>query len=502
MTKFRMNRRHALKGMLATAAAMAVGGGQALTSNKARAAGPGPRFLIVLPAFGGAQIINSVLPIAESESSQASVIDCYPDDQLVNIGNLRTVDARQQSIVGQQTAEYVVPLSGFVNKHYRDMMVTTQTGTSVNHAIAQHRALTGGGAWSGRTLQECVALTYGKDFPLPNVNMSAMGYLQPGDDNSISGRMRAEPIVQPLVKPLAFSASQGLTRGMENVPAQSLINEARAIRNDRIDPESAFYQTFRQSERLKLWMRQRSVDAPAIEGSDLINKLFFAPEIPDVLPLSDFGLSPSEDALRLAEVFPDLFGDNPDPLERQAALAFLLIKNQASVAVTLSPTFETILGGPFGVKTPPLAFDGSHQDHRAAQSLMWFRVLSIADRLIDLLSSTVYDADTGETFWDRTMIHFATDFGRSKRRPANQPIWGTGHHINNGVLTISPMVRGNTVLGGVDPNTALTHGFDLQSGAPAPTRNTSESEVFAGLLQAMGVDTSEAGLPDVAAMRG
>jgi hypothetical protein len=54
----------------------------------------------------------------------------------------------------------------------------------------------------------------------------------------------------------------------------------------------------------------------------------------------------------------------------------------------------------------------------------------------------------------------------------------------------------------VNPNTALTYGFDLQSGAPVPSRNTTESEVFAGLLQAMGIDTAEAGLPDVAAMRG
>jgi hypothetical protein len=99
------------------------------------------------------------------------------------------------------------------------------------------------------------------------------------------------------------------------------------------------------------------------------------------------------------------------------------------------------------------------------------------------------------------MIHFATDFGRSKRRPAGEAVWGTGHHLNNGHLTTSPMVRGNTVLGGVDPNTALTYGFDLQSGAPMPSRTTSESESFAGLLQALGIDTSEAGLPDVPAMR-
>ena len=200
-------------------------------------------------------------------------------------------------------------------------------------------------------------------------------------------------------------------------------------------------------------------------------------------------------------MFPDIFAADPDPLERQAALAYLLIKNHASVAVTLSPTFTTVTGGPFALKTVPLAFDGSHQDHRAAQAIMWFRVLSIADRLIDLLADTVFDEDTGETFWDRTMIHFATDFGRDKRRPGGSDIWGTSHHLNNGHLTISPLVNGSSVLGGVDPSTGLTYGFDLQDGTPDPSRETTEAESFAGLLQAMGVDTSEAGLPDVPVMR-
>jgi hypothetical protein len=344
-------------------------------------------------------------------------------------------------------------------------------------------------------------LAYGKDYPLPNVNMSRMGYLQDGDDTTIPSRVRAEPIVQPLVKPLSFSASKGLRKDGADIPAQSLIDQARSLRNDQLDPESSFYQTFRLSDRIKLWLRQRSIDAPAIEQQQLIDKLFFVPEIADILPLSDYRLVASEDALMLASVFPDMFADDPDPLEQQAALAYLLIKNHASVTVTLSPTFAPVLGGPFGLKVPPLAFDGSHQDHRAAQAIMWFRMLSIVDRLADLLKAVEFDPDTGETFWDRTMIHLATDFGRDKRRPADTPIWGTGHHLNNGHMTISPFVRGNTVLGGVNPQTGMTYGFDLQTGAPAPGRTTSEAESFSGLVQALGIDTSEASLPDVPAMR-
>jgi hypothetical protein len=495
----KLNRRQLFKGLAAAASASAAAGGM---PRWARAAAADVRFLIVIPAFGGAQIIDSFLPIRQSESSQGAALDTFPDAQVVDIdgSSIRAADAVIDHIVGQTVAPYTVPLSEFATKHRADMMVTTLTGSSVNHAIAQHRSLTGGGAWSGRTLQELVALTYGAAYPLPNVNMSRMGYLQPGDDKTLPSRVFAEPIIEPLVKPLSLSASKGLTQGMQNVPAQGLIDRARAVRNDDLDPESSFYQTFRLSERLKLWMSQRSVDAPAIEAQNLIDKLFFVPEVPEA-PLSQYGLTSSEDALMLAQVFPDIFGEDPDPLERQAALAYLLIKNHASVALTLSPSFSPVLGGPFGLKTVPLAFDGSHNDHRAAQAVMWSRVLGIADRLIDLLKDTVFDPDTGETFWDRTMIHFATDFGRDKRRPSDATIWGTGHHLNNGHLTVSPLVNGNTVLGGVDPDTALTYGFDLQSGAEDPGRNTSEAESFAGLVQALGIDTSEASLPDVPSMR-
>jgi hypothetical protein len=498
-----IQRRQLLKGLAAASAATAMAGGVPRWARAA--ANTDARFLIVVPAFGGAQIIDSVLPIRASEAgSQANVIDCFPDNEVVSLTGspIRAADATMNHLVGQTIEQtFTVPLSPFIDKHKAQMMVTTLTGTSVNHAVAQHRSLTGGGAWGGRTLQEIVAMTYGKDYPLPNVNMSRMGYLQAGDDVTIPSRVRAEPILQPLVKPLSFSASKGLRPGGADIPAQGLIDKARALRDDNLDPDSSFYQTFRLSERIKLWMRQRSIDATAIEKQNLIDKLFFVPEIADILPLSQYGLVPSEDALLLAETFPDMFADEPDPFEQQAALAYLLIKNNASVTVTLSPTFAPVVGGPFGLKTVPLAFDGSHQDHRAAQAIMWFQMLSVVDRLIDLLKGAVFNPDTGETFWDRTMIHLATDFGRDKRRPADAQIWGTSHHLNNGHLTISPFVRGNTVLGGVDPQTALTYGFNTQTGAPDPSRNTTEAESFSGLLQALGVDTTEANLPDVPCMR-
>jgi hypothetical protein len=499
-----INRRQLLKG-LATATAGAAALGSSLAMPRwARAASKDVRFLIVMPCFGGGQIIDSVLPIRASEAgAQADSIDCFADSEVVTFAGspIRTVDITLDHMVGQTVSPYTVALSQLVDEHKAQMMVTTMTGTSVNHAVAQHRSLTGNGAWGGRTMQEIVADAYGKDYPLPNVNMSRMGYLKPGDDDSVPSRVRAEPIVDPLLKPLSLSASKGLRLGGADIPAQSLIDKARALRNDKLDPESSFYQTFRLSERIQLWMRQRGVDAPEIEAQNLIDKLFFVPNIEGEVPLDDYGLVSSDDTTTILTEFPGIFGDDPDPFERQAALAYLLIKNHASVTVTLSPNFAPVLGGPFGVKTPPLAYDGSHNDHRATQALMWFQMLSVADRLIKLLKNAVFDPDTGESFWDRTMVHFATDFGRDKRRPAGEAIWGTSHHLNNGHLTISPLVNGNSVLGGVDPETALTYGFDLQTGDPDPGRNTSEGESFSGLVQALGIDTSAAGLPDVPCMR-
>ena len=166
-----------------------------------------------------------------------------------------------------------------------------------------------------------------------------------------------------------------------------------------------------------------------------------------------------------------------DPLEAQAALAFLLLKNRVSVTATIGPSFNATLangaslGGGQGLEegdliNPPIAFDFSHQSHRATQALMWSRLMKVADGLIALLKSE--ELEDGVSFWDRSMIYLATDFGREKRRPAGATDFGTSHHLNNGVLVISPLVRGNTVLGGVDKNTGLTYGFDLRSGAPDP----------------------------------
>jgi hypothetical protein len=489
------SRRKLLQGLLAAGAGGA--GSQLLTGRQAYAAGDGkPRFLIVIGAFGGGAIIDSFLPIRASESAAASTLDCFPDAEVVSFAGspIRAVDTTCffPPFVNAPT---VVPLSWFAEKHRHQMMVTTVEGSSVNHAVAQHRSLTGGGnALWGRTLQECNALAYGEGHPLPNVNMATVGLLERGFDSTLDPTAYAEPIPSPALKPLSFSA----TKGISGAPSSAVLDVARDLRDVELDPQTSFYQAFRNSPRLELWKQQQE-KARSLEAQNLLDKLLAVGET-SYTPLSQFGLASAPEYERLAELFPSIAAPLTDSLEEQAALACLLLKNRVSVSVTVSPGFSPILGGLYGAKTLPLAFDASHQNHRSAQAMMWHRVLRIADGIIEFLSETTFDEETGESFWDRSVIYFASDFGRDKHHLPDQPIWGSGHHLNNGHLIVSPLARGNTVLGGVDPDTGLTYGFDLESGAAKPGTTISEQESFAGIAQILGVETP--GLPDVPAMRG
>ena len=450
-----------------------------------------PRFLIVIAGFGGASIVDSFLATRNNETANSATINTLPDGEVKDVAGtpFRAVDLTR-SLFG---VPIVTSQSAFVQKHKDHMMVTTLTGTSVNHAIAQKRAITGNGAWSGRTLQEAVALEYGEGHLLPNVNMATLGYLENGDDPSLPAYCYAEPVAQPALWPLSLDGS----RGIKNAPDRKLLELARAVRDKELDPETAFYQTFQNSERLQRWLAKRA-EQPGIEAKDLISQLNIFPDAPPALPLAEYGLGSSPDAARLRATFPAFLDD---PLDAQAALAFLLLKNRVSVAVTLSPSFNVVLSQVSGLANLPLAFDYSHNDHRAAQAFMWQRTLRLIDRLIDLLAAEPFNPATGESFWDRTLIYVATDFGRSRNRTGTSETFSSGHHLNNGNLILSPMARGNTLLGGVDRDTTLTFGFDPRTGAPDPSRNMTEAEIYAGILQALGVSTTGSGLPDMPAMR-
>jgi uncharacterized protein (DUF1501 family) len=130
---------------------------------------------------------------------------------------------------------------------------------------------------------------------------------------------------------------------------------------------------------------------------------------------------------------------------------------------------------------------------------MWSRVLGVADRLIGLLKSEEWG--NGQSLWDRTMIYVANDFGRSKNRPQGAEQFGTGHDLNDGALIISPLANGGRLLGGIDPDTGITYGFDPLTGAPDRGRQMTEAEIYAGMAQSLGVSLDGVTLPDLRAMR-
>ena len=495
----RTHRRDFLRGLAALTGA---GAGASLLNLEARAQDAiDPRFLIVIGASGGGSIVSGPLAIRASESNNPDTIDCFPDAivQGWDGSPFRAADVSGSGI-RQIPASFSVTPSAIIGRRRQDLMVATWTRTSVNHAIGQKRAVTGNEAWRGRTLQEMVAWQYGLDAPIPNVHLLAgSGVTERGTDGTVPLYARGQLVANPGVWPLSLDGAAGLEHGVD--PA--VLAAIRKVRNERFEPATRFDQVYANAPRLLEWREIRGTPQERIEGLELINKLL----LPQAgIDLASFGLSASPAAQAVLNTFPSL---GSDPLEAQAALAFLLLKYRVSVTVTLGPSFDFIFddtaqGGDEtlphnSVKNPPLSFDVCHQGHRSGQAVMWSRLYHVIDGLIALLQAE--DFGDGTSMWDRTMIYVASDFGREKHRPAGAEDWPTGHHLNNGVMVFSPLVPGDTLRGGVDPDTGLTYGFDPRTGAPEPGRNMQEAEIFSGLLGALAVDTSGSGLPDMPSMR-
>ncbi len=334
---FEPNRRQVIQGLAAGAATTCIP-----WSIRAQQSAD-PKFLIVLAASGGASIIDAMLAIRESESNQGAVINTFPDGQVADIGAspFRAVDLENDGL-GPIPHRGESDQSTFVNTYKDQMMVTTCTGTSVNHVVAQKRSLTGNDAWSGRTLQEAVAAHYGADFPIPNVNMATGAFVEPGIDASLPSYARAEVVVDAI---RWFAGLHG-SKGIDAAPAPSLIEKARRLRDERFDPNSVFGRTFKNSAALRTW-RARRVKVREYEAADLVRKANVFPDMADLgngRTLADFGLfSNAEDVGRLGQVFPNL---SFDPLEQQAALAYLLIKNRISVTVTLGDSAAPVIPPP------------------------------------------------------------------------------------------------------------------------------------------------------------
>lgn len=447
------------------------------SARRARAEAPAVddrRLLFVIAAAGGGSIIDSMLPIVDPGNSP---IVSYPAGLVATSGNFRCVHSPVPVELGGFRVEgHIKP---FLDRHRNDVAVITQEGTSVNHVVAQKRALTGAGINNGRTILEAAAARHGQGFLLPNVNMCESGYLENGDDPSLSSSLRSTAVADALLFPFATDGF----RGIKNAPSRDLLERARGVRR-HLDTNSVAGHTFRDAPLRRQWLEARERLVPGMEAADLITKLTMVGNVPGVIPLTEFDLESSPDGPAVRAQFPSLLSD---PLEAQAALAFLLARHRVSCAVAISPSFNPLLDQ--GLKNTPLAFDFSHTNHVLTQYAMWSRILKIADGLITLLKNQPWDdadPDAG-TMWDRSLVYIASDFGRDKTRPPGSFEFGSGHHLNNGNVLVSPLLNGGRVYGDVDPATGLTFGFDANTGIATPGSLLAEGDVYSVIAQALDI---------------
>ncbi len=480
----RLSRRHLLHGLLgagalgASAAALGLRPGLARSGPRAGDDGLAERkLLFVVCATGGGNIVDSFLPVLDSEvkNGDAAALDVYPESLVVQPpgSKLRCVGALPD--YSYYTSNF--SMQTLLAHHYADMVVLAHECTSVNHTVAQKRAVTGAGVNFGRTIMEANAARHGAGLLLPNTNMANGGYIAPGDDPELPRWARAELIADPLM----FAASTHGRRGIVGAPAAGLVERARGARSE-LEAASPFGQTFAASPLREVYLEQRDVSQPAIEAADLISKLMLVPQ--SSLP-AEYGLAASPLVGPISDAFPLLY---QDAWEARAALAFALAYFGVSCSVTVGLDFDPVAVDNALISTP-LAFDYSHNDHRVAQNLMWGRTCRLVDGLITLLKSFDYLGDPAlGKMWDRSLVYVATDFGREKVRPPGAENWGTGHHLNNGTLLISPLLKGNAVYGGVDPDTLLTYGFDRGTGQPDPAAIMREGDVYSAIATALGVE--------------
>lgn len=441
------------------------------------------RLLFVIGAHGGASLIDSFLPVLDSEAgSAAATLNCFPE---------RLIEQTPGSAFHcvkllDNYSFYTKPtftLGDFVRRHGTDMAVIGHEVSSVNHNVGQHRALSGAGIDRGRTIMETAALRHGVGLPLSNCNMAIDGYAKHGADRTIPATARHEMIVAPQLFGIGTHGHQGVA----GAPSSRLLERARKAR-DEGDRKSKFGQRFAADGRLAAYLRTRAEVSPQLEEAQLVDKLLLVK--PDSIDPA-YGLKPDALTLAVREALPHL---DTDRIQAQVGLSFLLAYHGVSTALTMGLTTDTVVRPNGAVVHAPLSFDYSHSSHRATQGLMWSRTLELADALIALLKSHDYLGDPAlGKMWHRSIVYVATEFGRDKTRPSGAQDWGTGHDLNNGSVLLSPLLKGNAVYGGVDPRSGLTYGFDPESGRPDPQRLMTEADVYGILAHALDIEVP--GLP-------
>jgi hypothetical protein len=444
-----------------------------------RAVDPSQRkLLFVFCAGGGASIIDSFLPIADTEVGDpalAATLNVFPEAQIEQLSgsNIRSVKPLPNYLYFKSPSD----MGRLVERHGQDMIVVAHEGTTVNHTVGQQRSLSGNGINRGRTLMEEMALQYGGGLALPSCNMAVDGYARHGTDPSVPSEARHEVIATPQL----FATGTHGFRALAGTPDPALIAQARSVR-DRLDQGSVFGQTFAGSTRLSRYLASRTLVQSSLEPANLLDKLLLV----DAAGVdAKYGVEPSPMVAELRQLFPYLDGDNT---QAQVALGFLLAYHGVSTSAVMGLRLDPVLHDS-DIVGAPIAFDYSHTMHPITQSLMWGRTAELVDNLISLLKKYDYLGDPAlGKMWDRSLVYVATEFGRDKIRPAGAPLWGTGHHLNNGSILLSPLLRGNAVYGGVDPKTGLTFGFDPMTGRPEPERKFAEGDVYSIVAQALGLD--------------
>jgi hypothetical protein len=481
-----LSRRSLLKGGAAGAASLLLGPQLSL-----RALGQGAelrsvaakdrKLLFVFCAHGGAAIIDSFLPVLESEVGDqgiADTLDVYPEALL---GSVPGSQFRYTKNLADADYVFMKPppaMSDFLQHHGNDMAIFCHGVSSVNHNVAQARSLNGAGCNQGRTLMEAMAARYGGGMPLPNCNMAMDGFIEHGADSSVPVRARHEVVTAPLF----FATGTHGYRGIVGLPRAASIQRARMVR-EQLDRETVFARTFGRSPAIMRYLEQRRFGVEELEKADLIEKLLL---LDPAAIKPGVGLSPGAVAAELYKRFPTT---TEHDVQAQLGLGFLLAYHGVSTSVTLGFRSDPVITKADGVVTAPIAFDYSHSGHRSAQSVMWGNLTALLDTFISLLKQYDYMGDPSlGKMWDRSLIYVATDFGRSKTRPSAATAWGSGHDLNNGSLLISPLIKGNRVYGGVDPKTCLTYGFNRSTGEPDRGVEFEEAALYGAIAHALDID--------------
>ena len=440
------------------------------------------KLLFVFCAHGGAGIIDSFLPVVETEVSDTQLADTlcvYPESQVAQVSGSAF---RYVKPLAPERYIFMKPptdLGEFIRRHGQDVALFCHSVTSVNHNVAQARSLNGNGANAGRTIMEAMALRYGGGMPLPNCNMGTDGFLEHGADKSLPARARHETITSPRF----FGTGTHGYHGIPGLPTPGSIEHARKVR-EQLDRETVFGKTFGKSPIVARYLEQRALGQSELEKAQLLEKLLLLD--PSTLD-PKYGLQASALVQELYTRMPNLAAHDT---QSQLGVAFLLAYHGVSASVTFGFRSDPVITEEDGVVTAPIAFDYSHSTHRASQSVMWGNLASLLDTFIGLLKDHDYMGDPAlGKMWDRSLIYVATDFGRTKQRAsAGAEDWSSGHDQNNGSLIISPLVNGNRIYGGVDPKTCLTYGFDRNTGEPKPELTLEEPAVYGALAHVLDIE--------------